>query len=76
MRKILLGLIALFCLSSIGGCSEKEKVEEGEFLLAQFGVDWKKETVYLVVPIQGGQARGKYVLVSCSSAIKSMLALP
>ena len=52
MKRILLGLITLFCLASIVGCSEKEKVGDGEFLLGQFGADWKKETFYLVVPIQ------------------------
>lgn len=52
MKRILLGLIALFCLASLVGCSEKDKVEDGEFLFGQFGADWKKETFYLVVPIQ------------------------
>ena len=52
MKRILLSLITFLCVASLVGCSEKEKVEDGEFLLGQFGADWKKETFYLVVPIQ------------------------
>lgn len=48
----MLGLLTLFCLSLIVGCNDKEKVGDGEILLGQFGADWKKETFYLVVPIQ------------------------
>lgn len=52
MKRILLGLITLFCLASLVGCSEKDKDVDGEFLLGQFGTDWKKETYYVVVPIR------------------------
>lgn len=52
MKRKLLCLITLLCLALLVGCNEKKKVEDGEFLLGQFGADWKKETFYLVVPIQ------------------------
>ena len=52
MKRILLGLITFLCVVLLIGCSEKEKAGDGEFLLGQFGADWKKETFYLVVPIQ------------------------
>ena len=52
MKRILLSLITFLCVASLVGCSEKEKAGDGEFLLGQFGADWKKETFYLVVPIK------------------------
>ena len=52
MKRILLGLISLFCLASLVGCIKQVKEVDGEFLLGQFGTDWKKETFYLVAPIQ------------------------
>ena len=52
MKKMVLWLITLFCLVSIVGCSEQDKSMEGEFLLGQFGLDWKKETYHVVVPLR------------------------
>ncbi|MGE7981393.1 hypothetical protein [Solibacillus sp. NPDC093137] len=52
MKRILLCLISLICLASLVGCIKQVKEVDGEFLLGQFGTDWKKETFYLVAPIQ------------------------
>lgn len=51
MKKFSLYLSVLFCLVSVVGCSEQDKDVNGEFLLGNFGTDWKEETFYLVVPI-------------------------
>ena len=52
MKKFLKYLSVMFCFALLGGCSEQDKDVEGRFLLGEFGVDWKKETYHLVVPIQ------------------------
>lgn len=52
MKRILFNLFILFCLVSLAGCSEQVNEVEGEFLLGQFGADWKKETFYMVAPIK------------------------
>ncbi|MFJ7698726.1 hypothetical protein [Lysinibacillus fusiformis] len=52
MKGFLKYLSVLFCLVLLGGCSEQVKEVDGEFLLGQFGTDWKKETYHVVVPIQ------------------------
>ncbi|KMY29031.1 hypothetical protein ACZ11_18050 [Lysinibacillus xylanilyticus] len=51
MKKFLLYFSVLFCLVSVVGCNEQDKAVNGEFLLGNFGADWKEETYYLVVPI-------------------------
>ncbi len=52
MKGFLMYLSVLFCLVLLGGCSKQVKEVDGEFLLGQFGTDWKKETYHVVVPIQ------------------------
>ncbi|WP_433595945.1 hypothetical protein [Lysinibacillus xylanilyticus] len=51
MKKSLLYFSVLFCLVLVVGCNEQNKAVNGEFILGNFGADWKKETYYLVVPI-------------------------
>lgn len=53
MKKLLLCLSILFALFTVIGCSEKDKEVTGEFVLGNFGFDFKaNETYHLVVPIE------------------------
>ncbi|MFC7686627.1 hypothetical protein [Ureibacillus sp. GCM10028918] len=52
MKKFLLSVSVILCLIIVVGCSDREKVEQGEFLLGEFGADFKEQTYHLVVPIE------------------------
>src|SRR4051794_28140445 len=60
MKKVLICMNLLVVFALIVGCSEQEKTTrdaqeeatKGEFLLGEFGADFKEQTYYLVVPIE------------------------
>jgi len=52
LKEYLLSVSVLLCMIVVVGCNDPEKIEQGEFLLGEFGADFKEQTYHLVVPIE------------------------